>query len=65
MDKQECTTSGSGSCKLMIVGAIFLAIALVLTLYTQSSMGILGLFIAGAVFCKSKSCGNRCCCCCD
>jgi hypothetical protein len=66
-NKSACCVSH----KMEIFGVIFLVIATVLTLYTQSGMGILGLFIAGVVFCKHKhpgcsKCGcTNCECCCD
>jgi hypothetical protein len=60
MDKNK-----SGSCcithKSEILGVILLAIATVLTLYTQSGVGILGMFIVGLVFCTHKHFGCRGC----
>ena len=69
MDKKNMSAC-CASHNTVIVGAIFLAIATVLTLYTLSDMGILGLFIAGVVFCKRKhfgcsKCGCTNCECCS
>lgn len=67
--------SGGYSCG-RIIGGIFIAIAIALTVMTHSEAGILGLFIAGTFFCVSnrsgagcKPCGGcgscSCCCPCD
>ncbi len=47
----------------VVFGLILVIIATVLTLFTLSSLGILGMFIVGSMFCVGH-CFQRGCCCC-
>lgn len=71
--KKLCKT---GSCctthRSEIFGAIFLAVATVLTLFTYSGAGIFGMFMVGLILCirkqfgcKTCGCGANCECCCS
>ena len=70
-DKKECKIAAC--CKSNcygIMGMILVVLATILTLVTLNGAGILGMFLAGLVFCchkhmSSKSCclGCRCGCC--
>lgn len=69
-DTKACSTK-SGCCwnyKHEIVGAIFILIATLLTIFTVNSLGILGMFIVGAMLlcCKHSRCNCSCHCgCCN
>ena len=68
--KNTCQT-GSGTCARTVIGALFLIVAVALTILTHDGAGILGMFIAGTVFCVKRSsgcnpcggCGTCACCC--
>ena len=62
---KECKITGD--CKMHwcgIFGAIFIVLATILTLFTLSGFGILGMFLVGLMFCCHKHMSSRSCCSC-
>ena len=57
----------TGDCKMHwcgIFGAIFIVLATILTLFTLSGLGILGMFLVGLMFCCHKKMSSHGCCSC-
>ena len=64
-DMKDCKMSGD--CKMQwcgIFGIVFIVLATILTLFTLSGFGILGMFIVGLMFCCHKHMSKKSCCCC-
>lgn len=66
MDNVKNCDTNSG-CKMhgcTIIGAIFIILGTILTIFTLSGFGILGMFLVGLVFCCHKKISSKTCCAC-